>query len=104
MKLRFDKGRWGASGTVHAGLRAATAAVHARVLEKMPYVFHGDPEYRQSKTYQEDYASALASMEKALRQGSHVDTYKEGYSVLVAVTMLSTPISGWWCLKTVSSS
>jgi hypothetical protein len=50
-----------------------------------PNIFHRDPEYGQSKTYQEDYASALASMEKALRQGSHVDTYKEGFSVLVAV-------------------
>ncbi len=67
-------------------MRAATAAVHARVLEKMPpNLFHRDPEYEQSKTYQEDYASALASMEKALRQGSHIDTYKEGFSVLVAV-------------------
>ena len=83
--MRFDKGRWGVSGTVHAGLRAATAAVHARVLEKMPPLFHQDDEYRPSKTYQEDYASALASMEKALRQSCHVDTYKEGFSVLVAV-------------------
>ena len=83
--MRFDKGRWGASATVHAGLRGATAAVHARVLEKMPPLFHSDKEYLPSKTYREDYASALASMEKALRQSCHVDTYKEGFSVLVAV-------------------
>jgi hypothetical protein len=74
--MLFDKGRWGASASVHDGLKTATAAVFERVLEKMPPLFHQDEEYRSSRTYREDYASALASMEKALRQSCHVDTYK----------------------------
>ena len=83
--MRFDKARWAAAATSHPGLSAAAATVHARVLDKMPPHFHKDEEYRPSKTYKDDHASALASMEKALRQNFHVDTHREGFSVLVAV-------------------
>jgi hypothetical protein len=83
--MRFDYARWGAQADTHSGLSAAAAVVHSLVVDKMPPQFQNDDEYRQSKTYKADYASALATMEHALRQNSHVDTYKEGFSVLVAV-------------------
>ena len=37
------------------------------------------------QTYRAAHAAALATMEEALRQPAHVDTLREGFSVLVAV-------------------
>ena len=83
--MRFDNARWGAPAKSHPGLNSSAAAVHALVVNKMPPQFHEEDSYRPTRTYKEDHASALATMEKALRQCFHVDTYEEGFSVLVAV-------------------
>jgi hypothetical protein len=83
--MRFDKSRWGAPANSHPGLSTAAAVIHSRVVEKMPPQFKRDEKYQPSKTYKEDHASALATMEGALRQNSHVDTYEEGFSALVAI-------------------
>jgi hypothetical protein len=82
--MRFDTNRYGAGAKAHSGLSAAASAVHKLVVDNMPPQFRSN-DYEPSRTYKADHASALATMRKALRQNFHVDTYKEGFSVLVAV-------------------
>ena len=82
--MRFDPARVGLSAKEDTDLSATAAFVHQKLMSRMPPQFD-EAAYNPSRTYREEHASALATMEKALRQGFHVDTHIEGFSALVAV-------------------
>jgi hypothetical protein len=83
--MRFDPQRLALNADKVDDLSLAAAAIHQRILPTMPGRFHGELQYERHRTFKSNHASALGTMEKALRQGIHVDTDVEGYSVMVAI-------------------
>jgi len=81
--VRYDPNRRMLNATQNDDLNKVAEFLHKLIAPRMPAQFH-DYEHR-FKTYCASHAAALATMEGALRQPAHVDTHREGYSVLVAV-------------------
>ena len=81
--VRYDPNRKMLNATQSQDLDIVAKFLHKHIAPRMPAQFRGyGSEYQ---TYLSSHAAALATMEGALRQPAHVDTHREGYSVLVAV-------------------
>jgi hypothetical protein len=73
--LRVDKNRRMRSAAKSGAVHALAERIFPLVIGRMPEkVLEYDPEHR---TYKRDHASAIATMEEALRQPFHIDSYSE---------------------------
>ena len=81
--VRYDPNRRLLNAKSFEPLERVTEYLHALIAPRMPSQFRAYSSEHQ--TYRAAHAAALATMEEALRQPAHVDTLREGFSVLVAV-------------------
>ena len=81
----YDHNCTGVRATMNADLDQYCRKVHEKLDASIPEPFRGSAKYQPFRTYRSDIASALKSMEDALRQPLHTDTSeREALSALVA--------------------
>lgn len=84
-KWAYDHNRTGVRATKNACLDDYCRKVHEKLDTAIPEPFRSSAKYQPFRKYRSDIASALRSMENALRQPLHTDTSeKEALSALVA--------------------
>jgi hypothetical protein len=84
-KWAYDHNRTGVRAITNACLDKICSKIHSKLDPSIPEPFRSSARYQPFRTYRSDIASALRSMENAIRQPLHTDTsQREALSALVA--------------------